>query len=315
MYRQHIETPVSIPEDLQTDMDFLNGINYGRIYRIVPKKGRPAKAALPNLKNKQSAQLVELLASSNQWSAIQAQRLLLERQDVSIIPIVKLMFTTHKTPAARLHALYVLEGLNSLNASLVKQAVKDIDPNVRENGLILAERYGELMPLVLEATKDSIARVALQAVLSLGEFKRQQLMPAFSEVLQKRSSDPWFRTAVLSVNDGSSLQLLDFIINKGFFQEYTQHKVSFLEDFSYIVGFRNNPGEISQLLALVSVPSIKNENKWLLAALTGLNEGLKKLKTKPAKDPKLDKVLQNIQINSGNEIRDAVVELKKSLQQ
>jgi hypothetical protein len=296
-------------------MDFLKGSDYGRIYRIVPKKGRPAKFALPNLKNLQSAQLVELLASSNQWLAIQAQRLLLERQDVSIIPLVKSLFTTHKNPAALLHALFVLEGLNSLNASLVKQAVKDVDPNVRENGLILAERYGELMPLVLEATKDSTARVALQATLSLGEFKGQQVIPAFAEVLQKHSSDPWFRTAVLSANDGSSLKLLDFIINKGFFQEYKQHKVSFLEDFSYIVGFRNKQGEISQLLPLVSVPSIKNENKWLLASLTGLNEGLKKLKTEPATDPQLDKVLQNIQINSGKEIRDAVVELKKSLQQ
>ena len=315
MYRQHIETPVSIPEDLQTNMDFLKGSDYGRIYRIVPKKGRSAKAALPNLKNRQSVQLVELLASSNQWWAIHAQRLLLERQDISIIPLVKSLFTTHKDPAARLHALYVLEGLNSLNASLINQAVKDIDQNVRENGLILAERYQELMPLVLEATKDSIARVALQAVLSLGEFKRQQLMPAFSEVLQKHSSDPWFRTAVLSANDGSSLQLLDFIINKGFFQEYKQHKFSFLEDFSYIVGFRNKQGEISQLLALVSVPSIKNENKWLLAALTGLNEGLKKLKTKPATDPQLDSVLQNIQTSSGKEIGDAVDELKRSLQQ
>jgi len=281
----------------------------------VPKKGRSAKAALPNLKNRQSVQLVELLASSNQWWAIHAQRLLLERQDISIIPLVKSLFTTHKDPAARLHALYVLEGLNSLNASLINQAVKDTDPNVRENGLILAERYQELMPLVLEATKDSIARVALQAVLSLGEFKRQQLMPAFSEVLQKNSSDPWFRTAVLSANDGSSLQLLDFIINKGFFQEYKQHKVSFLEDFSNIVGFRNNPTEINQLLALVSRPSMKNENKWLLAAFTGLNEGLKKLKTKPAQDPQLDSILQNIQASSGKETRDAVDELKRLLHQ
>ena len=133
---------------------------------------------------------MELLASSNQWLAIQAQRLLLERQDVSIIPLVKSLFTTHKNPAARLHALFVLEGLNSLNASLVKQAVKDIDPNVRENGLILAERYQELIPLVLEATKDSTARVALQAVLSLGEFKGQQVIPAFSACLLYTSPSP-----------------------------------------------------------------------------------------------------------------------------
>src|SRR5690606_37813447 len=37
MYRQHIETPLSIPEDLKADMDFLYGSEHGRIYRIVPE--------------------------------------------------------------------------------------------------------------------------------------------------------------------------------------------------------------------------------------------------------------------------------------
>ncbi len=39
MYRQHIETPVSIPEELKTDMDFSNGDQYGRIYRVYPGNG------------------------------------------------------------------------------------------------------------------------------------------------------------------------------------------------------------------------------------------------------------------------------------
>src|SRR5690606_13676904 len=38
MYRQHIETPMSIPEDLSADMDYRQGMDMGRIYRIVPKK-------------------------------------------------------------------------------------------------------------------------------------------------------------------------------------------------------------------------------------------------------------------------------------
>ena len=39
-YRQHIETPVSIPDDLKADMDFLNGSEYGRIYRISPSNAK-----------------------------------------------------------------------------------------------------------------------------------------------------------------------------------------------------------------------------------------------------------------------------------
>ncbi len=315
MYRQHIETPVSIPEDLQTDMDFLRGRDYGRIYRIVPKKGRSEKAAPANLKNMRSAELVGLLASTNQWYAKQSQKLLLQRQDASVIPSVKSMFTTNKDASARIHALFVLEGLNALDASLIKQAVKDTNSNLRENGLILAERYTEFLPWVIEATKDSVARVALQATLSLGEFKGRQIPPTLTAVLEKHSSDPWFRMAVLSTDYGSSLELLQQLINKGlFFSEYKSGRASFLEDISNIVGFRNRPEEILQLLKLLSDPSLKKEKRWQLAALTGLGNGLKKLKIKPAADPQLNQVLQNIQAGSAKEIRDAVDGVRKSLQ-
>jgi len=315
MYRQHIETPVSIPEDLQTDMDFLRGSDYGRIYRIIPKKGRSAKPALANLKNMQSAQLVELLASSNQWWAIQSQRLLLERQDASVIPLVKSVFTTHIDPVTRLHALFVLEGLNALDASLVKQAVKDKDPNLRENGLILAENYPEHLPLIIQATKDSFARVALQATLSLGEFKTHQVTPALAAVVEKYDTDRWFRMAVLSTDAGSSPELLKLLADKSsFFLEYKPEKASFLEDISYIVGFRNRQGEVPGLLKLLLLPSLKMESRWRLAALTGIGRGLKKLETKPVADPLLNEALQNIQTGGGKEIQDAVNEIRKSLQ-
>src|SRR5690606_11675457 len=41
MYRQHIETPVSIPDSLKQDMYFQKGTELGRIYRIYPEGKRP----------------------------------------------------------------------------------------------------------------------------------------------------------------------------------------------------------------------------------------------------------------------------------
>src|SRR6185436_16884395 len=43
MYRQHIEAPVSVPDDLRSDMDYNNGKDKGRIYRVVPKNAGPYK--------------------------------------------------------------------------------------------------------------------------------------------------------------------------------------------------------------------------------------------------------------------------------
>ncbi|MEO5647111.1 MAG: PVC-type heme-binding CxxCH protein [Chitinophagaceae bacterium] len=314
MYRQHIETPVSIPEDLQTDMDFLRGIDKGRIYRIVPKKRSSAKHISANLKNMQSAQLVELLASSNQWWAVQSQKILLERQDASIVPLVKTLFNSHQNSVACVRALFVLEGLNAVDASLVMQAVKDINPNVRENALMLSERYPEHLPLVVEATKDSIARVALQATLSLGEYKSPTVIPALAAVMEKHWRDRWFRMAVLSCDAGSSVEILGLLANKGeFFKEYQLEKASFLEDLSYIISFRNKPGESLRLVKLISV-FFKPESRWQLAALKGMNKGLMKLEPKAVTDPQLNEALQNLQISSDKEIQDTINSVIKLLQ-
>jgi hypothetical protein len=296
-------------------MDFLRGSDKGRIYRIVPKKGRSSKPVSVNLKNMPSAQLVVQLASSNQWFALQAQRLILEGQDASVIPLVKEMFATHKDPSARTHALFVLEGLNALDASLVTQAVKDIDPNLRENGLILAERYPQLLPLIMEATKDPVARVALQAALSLGEFKGQNIIPAMAAVLQKHIRDRWFRMAVLSADAGSSVQFLDYLVKKErFFTEYDSAGAAFLQDISFIIGFRNQTGEITRLLKLVSNTSTNNNSGGQLAALNGLSKGLSKLKTKPAADAPLKQVLQSMESSDTTEMREALDEVRKLLQ-
>ena len=58
MYRQHIETPLSIPEDLKEDMDFYNGDDMGRIYRIYPQQSE-----FPDLKYPGEMTSMELVST------------------------------------------------------------------------------------------------------------------------------------------------------------------------------------------------------------------------------------------------------------
>src|SRR5690606_5067465 len=109
MYRQHIETPVAIPDDLKEDMDFMRGSDMGRIYRIVPKGKKQSQAVSAPDGERQSSSYVDLLSHPNQWWRLQAQRILLERQDRSIIPNVEELFNSSGDARVRLHALYVLE--------------------------------------------------------------------------------------------------------------------------------------------------------------------------------------------------------------
>lgn len=276
MYRQHIETPISIPEDLQTDMDFYNGMQHGRIYRIVPENKQSNEKIAVNLKDAESSEFVQLLTHSNRWWRLQGQRLLLERQDKSVIPQVQDLFNNNNDPRVRLHALYVLEGLNSLASETVNKAMTDSHPGVREHGMILSERFPELLPQLLKATDDPSPRVAFQATLSAGEFSDAKVSTALANVVDQHGEDQWFRTAVLSSEAGSSVNLLKALLNQtSFFEEVEPWKRKFLEDFSYIIGSRHQKEEVNSLLNVLSQPAVQGKEEFHKSALDGLIKGLK----------------------------------------
>ncbi|HEY0666560.1 MAG TPA: PVC-type heme-binding CxxCH protein [Sphingobacteriaceae bacterium] len=304
-YRQHIETPVSIPDDLKADMEFMAGSDMGRIYRVLPTNANIKKVTV-NLKNATGAKLVELLAHPNGWWRTQAQRLLLERQDKKVVPALKALFTSSKDARARLHAMYVLEGLNSLNSQIVKQALKDSSPGVRENALILAESYPETLPQVLQATNDPVSRVAFQAALSLGEFKGKEIVPALAKVVEKYGDDTWFRIAVLSSDAGSSTDVVK-AMNSSFFQKQEPWKLSFIEDLSYIIGARNNKDQVTSYLATITQASMGKDN-WQASALKGLTRGLAKAES--AND-QLKETLKSIKTDSEDLVKEGIQNLKK----
>ena len=281
MYRQHIEAPSSIPEDLKAEMNYSNGENYGRIYRILPKTVTKERTIGQGLRNKTSAELVTQLADPNQWLRQQAHILLIQGQEKSIIPLLKTMFETHADPRARIHALYVMEGLNELNASMVSEAMKEPEPGLREQAVILSERYPQLLPKLLDLINDSSLQVVLQATLSLGEFSDNRVVQAFAKVIEQHGEEPLFRTAVLSANEGSGPELLKVLSDRGIFlKDTTPQKSAFIKDLSYVIGARNNEKEILKLTELLSHPEIKTKISLQIASLEGLGKGLEKAEIK-----------------------------------
>ena len=263
MYRQHIETPLSIPQELQRGMDFDAGDKYGRIYRIVGKDAPPLKLSKPDLRNATSSALVALLAHRNQWWRLQAQRLLVERQDRSVLPEVLAMFRTHPDPRARLHALYVVEGLNLLTADLVKQAAMDKEAGLREHAAILAERFPACRNELLRLTGDADAIVAFQATLSLGDLSGGDVTNAFADVMARQGASPWFRTAVLSAPAGSTIGLLETLHTKHkFFSDTVSWKSDFVSNVAGIVRQRKDPAEISVLEAFGQLMKASGNLIW-----------------------------------------------------
>ncbi len=308
MYRQHIEGPDFIPEDLKADMNFSSGSQMGRIYRIVPKNQGTLQKTTPRLKTASGTELVDCLSNPNQWWRLQAQRLLLERQDQSVVPGLKKFLYSFPDARTRLHALYVLEGLNALDAKLIEEAMKDSHPEVRESAVALSERYPECLPQLIKLIHDSSARVALQATLSLGQFSASLVVPALATVMEKYGESRFFAIAVLSSEPGSSLPLLETLVEQGFFSNESKkaERAEFLSDFSYVIGSRKKHGESAQLLRILQTPDMNKAKDLQLAGLIGLADGIEESKNKTKADPLLVQALRNIDVETSNELKETV---------
>jgi len=77
----------------------------------------PAKTT-PNLSRASSSELISHLRDENGWWRDTAQRLLVERGDRAVISSLKKLAAESSSPAARLHALYTLDGLKAKQAGL-----------------------------------------------------------------------------------------------------------------------------------------------------------------------------------------------------
>jgi putative membrane-bound dehydrogenase-like protein len=268
IYRQVIETPESIPEEIKKKINFYNGDTMGRIYRIVPNHPRRQGSLKVNLGAASSAELVAQLANPNGWNRWTAHRLLLERQDHSVVDALKALAANGPTPESRVHALWLLKAFSGLDAALVQSALANPLGHVRENALQLAEglmsQSKPLATAVLAAAGDPDQRVQLQAALTIGDLKDPKAFSTLAELAHQRSADTWFRTAILTSSSDSASTLYHALLAKG----ETWVDPQMLTELSALIGARQNPRELSQWWMSVSKLSHPD------GVLEGLERGL-----------------------------------------
>ena len=165
MYREVIEHPWSIPDEIKKYIDLNNGNDRGRIYRIVPEGWQRTKGEerRGNIAGASTKKLVMLLSHPNGWHRDTAQRLLFERQDKAAVPMLEKTLSEDNT-LAKLHAMNALESLGALTAAHVVRAAKDNDAQVREAALRRVSKLDEATLASLAA--DTSPRVRFQAALA-----------------------------------------------------------------------------------------------------------------------------------------------------
>src|SRR5690606_12447293 len=133
----------------QYKLDQIN--QYGRIWRL-SYEGRPAGGpntaaspgsdrdlTQPRMLDETPAELVRHFTHPNMWWRNSAQRLLVLRQDKSVVPALEEMVRTSDNLFARFHALWTLEGLGELDAALVRETMADDNPRMRVQAIRASE--------------------------------------------------------------------------------------------------------------------------------------------------------------------------------
>ncbi len=220
MYRAVIEHPRWIPPEWQRKLDLRAGSDRGRIYRVVRADSAPkptccsdSPAATGAAKDQTPVRplaaghlsnetLLAQLASPNGWWRDTAQRLLVERQDKTVVEPLNKMATEHAQPLARLHALCTLDGLHALTKPVVLKALNDRDAGVRRHAVRLSESWlhdGEVLKQLVPRVGDETP-VVLQLAYSLGETRGDDETPGhlLAELALRHVNDSLISTAMLS---------------------------------------------------------------------------------------------------------------------
>ncbi len=278
MYRETIEHPRSVPEDIKAYLDLEGGDDRGRIWRLTPpgwKFRRP-----PQLGDMASADLVRYLESANAWHRQTAQRLLWERQDRSVVDAVRELAKTSSSPLGRLHALDTLQGLDALTAEDITRALADDDVRMQRRALVVlsqnlrdADRSvpvgEELASRLKSLAADANPQVVVALALTLRQLSGELRAGLWQQLAATASLTPDLRAALLMGATENRVALI-----RGLAGSSGGERLRLMLDLTEMVGVANNEEEAAGVLAVAAEESGADAVRMQL--LTSLGRGLRR---------------------------------------
>ena len=277
MYRAVIEHPQFMPPELKNRPDLTLGKNRGRIWRIVPEK-HTTKPLHPRLGKATTAELVPLLAHPDVWWRTTAQRLLLERQDRAAVEPLRKLARGSNSPQARVLAAWLLENLGGLDESLLLTLLRDGNPRVREQAVLLSESRlrgsPALRKAVLSLADDADARLRFQVALSLGELDDDAIVGPLARIAMTGAEDRWTRLAVESGIPTRAGALVRALLGNASARKVTPGLLALVQELTAVVGARRDTREVTGLLETLDGLAGESHARWQTAGLNGLAEGM-----------------------------------------
>jgi putative membrane-bound dehydrogenase-like protein len=279
MYRQTIEHPQWIPQEVQEQIDLRAGSDMGRIYRVYPVGKEPRK--IPRLDKLSTAELVAALDSPNAWQRDMVQQLLLWRDDKSAVPLLGKFFAECQRPAARVQSLWCLELLHGLAPEMLVQAMKDEHPGIRRHGVRLAENHLAETPALGEAilalTADADLHVQLQRAYSLGEWKDSRAGRALGEIALRYVDNRFIVAAVLSSLTPENLH--DVVATVLGEDQAAEPPAALLEQLVSVASAFDDDRTLGMALARIGRTNSGKYAAWQMTAVAGLLDALARRET------------------------------------
>jgi mono/diheme cytochrome c family protein/glucose/arabinose dehydrogenase len=182
MYRGIIQEgnwvrPGSYLRTIVEQYQFDKNIGHGRIWRLTYDGNR--SNASPRMLDQSPSQLVQYLDHPNGWWRDTAQKLIILRQDKTVVPELKRTANSSRNELARIQAIWTLEGLGALDAEFLRERLKDNHPQVRAAAIRASETLfkqgDDSLALDLKlASLDSDSVVVIQALLTMAYLKFEQ---------------------------------------------------------------------------------------------------------------------------------------------
>ena len=156
-------------------------------------KGMERDRTRPRMLDETPTQLVAHLAHPNGWWRDSAQKLLVLRQDKSVVPALRTMARESSNRLARFHALWTLEGLSRPRRRYGPRTIEKFRPAIRVQAIRLSESLykagdSSLAADVRSLAKDADPNVALQALLTLHLLKTPDAASVIQTTVQSTKS-------------------------------------------------------------------------------------------------------------------------------
>ena len=184
MYREVIEHPEWIPDEIEKTLDLEAGKDKGRLYKVSKENSQSVE-----YKFTETRDLIESLGNKNQWVRNTAQRLILETPNSSEIVDLLNASSSSKNPLTRLHVMWILHHMNEIEIAGILKSLNDEVVGNRENALKISEFYISgsevLQSQIIEMLVDKDQRVRMQAALSLSTLSDQDLLKLETVILAK----------------------------------------------------------------------------------------------------------------------------------